>query len=208
MSDEEFEYEENQNNDKSFEGSFSRILKALKQSLRVQYPAKIVKVNSQDNVNIEYYSNGVADILSNVPVKHLKSPTGFFIIKLKVGDKGVVRFFDDDIDLYRSSGVLSESSEAKVHDINDNIFEGGFYPDSENYSYPDGDVCMGTNSGALISMTGGNITISGGNVTIDSANVNLGGSGGAFVLTENSEIKDGEGRTCTITSNTTKTKAL
>ena len=170
---EEFEYEEKQNDDRSFEGSFSRILKALKKDLRVQYPAKIIKVNSQDNVNLEYYSNGVADTLSNVPVKHLKSPTGFFIIKLKVGDKGVVRFFDDDIDLYRTSGVIAESSEVKVHDINDNIFEGGFYPDSENYTYPEGDVVMGTNAGALISMTGKGINISGGAINISGSSVNI-----------------------------------
>lgn len=204
----EFEYEEKQYDDRSFEGAFSRILKALKKDLRVQFAAKIVKVNSQDSVNIEYYSNGVADILQNVPVRHLKSPTGFFILKLKVGDRGVVRFFDDDIDLYRSSGVIAESSEAKVHDINDNIFEIGFYPDNENYTYPEGDVVMGTNAGALISMTGNGIIISGGNVTINSTAVNLGGSDGAFVLTENSTIIDGEGRECTITSNTTKTKAI
>lgn len=171
---EEFEYEENQNDDRSFEGSFSRILKALKRDLRVQYPAKIIKINSQDNVNLEYYSNGVADTLSNVPVKHLKSPTGFFIIKLKVGDKGVVRFFDDDIDLYRTSGVIAESSEVKVHDINDNLFEGGFYPNSENYTYPDGDVVMGTNAGALISMTGTGINISGGAINISGSSVNIG----------------------------------
>ena len=163
---EEFEYEEKQNDDRSFEGSFTRILKALKKELRVQYPAKIIKVNSQDNVNLEYYSNGVADTLSNVPVKHLKSPTGFFIIKLKEGDKGIVRFFDDDIDLYRTSGVIAESSETKVHDINDNVFEGGFYPDSENYTYPEGDIVMGTNAGALISMTGTEINISGSKINI------------------------------------------
>ena len=75
----EFEYEEKQNNDRSFEGAFSRILKSVKKDLRVQFPAKVIKVNSQDSVNVEYYSNGVADILSNVPVKNLKSPTGFFI---------------------------------------------------------------------------------------------------------------------------------
>ena len=172
--DEEFEYEENQNDDRSFEGCFSRILKAVKRDLRVQYPAKVIKVNSQDNVNIEFYSNGKADILSNVPVKHLKSPTGFFIIKIKEGDKGVVRFFDDDIDLYRTSGVIAESSEAKVHDINDNLFEGGFYPNSENYIYPEGDVVMGTNAGALISMTGTGINISGSAISISGSSVNLG----------------------------------
>ena len=171
---EKFEYEENQNEDRSFEGAFSRILKAVKRDLRVQYPAKVVKVNSQDSVNIEFYSNGKADILSNVPVKHLKSPTGFFIIKIKEGDKGVVRFFDDDINLYRISGVIAESSEVKVHDINDNLFEGGFYPDSENYIYPEGDVIMGTNAGALISMTGTSINISGANINIGS-NVTIDG---------------------------------
>lgn len=170
----EFEYEEKQHDDRSFEGAFSRILKALKKDLRVQFAAKIIKVNSQDSVNIEYYSNGVADILQNVPVRHLKSPTGFFILKLKVGDRGVVRFFDDDIDLYRSSGVIAESSEAKVHDINDNLFEGGFYPDSENYTYPEGDVVMGTNAGALISMTGNGIIISGGAISISGSSVNIG----------------------------------
>lgn len=171
---EEFEYEESQHDDRSFEGSFSRILKAVKRDLRVQYPAKVVKVNSQDNVNIEFYSNGKADILSNVPVKHLKSPTGFFIIKIKEGDKGVVRFFDDDIDLYRTSGVIAESSEAKVHDINDNIFEIGFYPDNENYIYPDGDLVIGTKAGALISLTEKAINISGGNINITGSNVNIG----------------------------------
>lgn len=170
----EFEYEEKQHDDRSFEGAFSRILKALKKDLRVQFAAKIVKVNSQDSVNIEYYSNGVADILQNVPVRHLKSPTGFFILKLKVGDRGVVRFFDDDIDLYRSSGVIAESSEAKVHDINDNLFEIGFYPDNENYIYPDGDLVIGTKAGALISLTEKAINISGGNINITGSNVNIG----------------------------------
>ena len=171
---EEFEYEEKRHDDKSFESAFSRILKSLKKDLRVQYAAKIIKVNSQDSVNIEYYSNGVADILQNVPVRHIKSPTGFFILKLKEGDRGIVRFFDDDIDLYRTSGVIAESSEVKVHDINDNIFEIGFYPDTENYVYPDGDIVVGTKAGALISLKDNNINISGGNITITGSSVNLG----------------------------------
>jgi hypothetical protein len=171
---EEFEYEEEQHDDTSFEGTFLRILNAVKKGVRVQYAAKIIKVNSQDSVNIEYYSNGVADILQNVPVRHLKSPTGFFILKLKEGDRGIVRFFDDDIDLYRTSGVIAESSEVKVHDINDNIFEIGFYPDNENYIYPDGDLVIGTKAGALISMTGNGINITGGNINITGSAVNLG----------------------------------
>ena len=44
--------------------------------------------------------------------------------------------------------------------------------------------------------------------TITAATVNLGGEGGAFVLTENSTIKDSQGGDCVITSNTSKTKAV
>jgi len=44
--------------------------------------------------------------------------------------------------------------------------------------------------------------------TIKAATVNLGGTSGAFVLTENSVIKDSLNGACTITSNTTKTKAV
>ena len=95
-------------------------------------------------------------------------------MKLKEGDRGIVRFFDDDIDLYRTSGVIAESSEVKVHDINDNIFEIGFYPDTENYVYPDGDIVIGTKAGALISLKDNNINISGGNITITCSSVNLG----------------------------------
>ena len=174
---EEFEYEEEQHDDTSFEGTFLRILNTVKKGVRVQYAAKIIKVNSQDSVNIEYYSNGVADILQNVPVRHLKSPTGFFILKLKEGDRGIVRFFDDDIDLYRTSGVIAESSEVKVHDINDNIFEIGFYPDNENYIYPDGDLVIGTNAGGIISITDSEIVIKSKiNVKIDSPSVETTGA--------------------------------
>lgn len=60
-----------------------------------------------------------------------------------------------------------------------------------------------------IDAAGSNLAINvSGDASITATSVNLGGVGGAFVLTENSEIKDGEGRICTITSNTTKTKAV
>lgn len=171
-----FEYEENTQLDRSFEGSLERILKANRKDIRVQLPAKIIKVNSQDNVNIEYYSNGVASTLANVPVKHNKTQNAFFIIKIKEGDKGIVSFFDDDIDLYRTSGVIAESNETKVHDINDNLFEFGFYPDNENYVYPDGDLVVGTKAGALISLTGTGINIIGGNININGSNVTINGN--------------------------------
>lgn len=54
----------------------------------------------------------------------------------------------------------------------------------------------------------GDVNIKSTNATIEAETVNLGGAGGALVLTENSTIIDGNGKTCTITSNTTKTKAV
>lgn len=172
--EEYFEYEEENFDDRSFEGSLNRILHGSKNSINVQYAAKIISLNSQDSVNIEYYRNGVVDVLYNVPVRHNKTSSGFFIIKLKEGDKGVVRFFDDDIEHYRTTGIISASDEVRVHDLNDNIFENGFYPDPENYQYPDGDLVIGTTAGALISLTGNGINISGGSINISGSSVNLG----------------------------------
>lgn len=169
-----FEYTEKRQNDKSFEGSLNRILNTAKKEIHVKYPAKIIKVNSQDSVNIEYYSNGVASILANVPVQHYKTQHAFFIINLKVGDRGVVSFFNNDVDLYRTAGVIAESTENKTHDINDNLFQVGFYPDTENYIYPEGDLVIGTKSGALVSMTQTGINITGGNIAIKGSSVNIG----------------------------------
>ena len=59
-----------------------------------------------------------------------------------------------------------------------------------------------------VSGSGNVINVPEGVATINATTVNLGGDGGAFVLTENSQIMDGENRPCTITSNTTKTKAV
>ena len=58
-------------------------------------------MNSAHSVDIEFYSNGEADVLTNVPVKHYKTSSAFFVLKLKKGDKGVIRFFDDDVELWR-----------------------------------------------------------------------------------------------------------
>ena len=56
---------------------------------------------------------------------------------------------------------------------NYNLFSAGFFPDAKQYELPEGDVVIGTNTGALISINGNNITISGGNININSDNVNI-----------------------------------
>jgi hypothetical protein len=69
------------------------------------------------------------------------------------------------------------------------------------------------NNGDIKITSTGNITINstGATITADSINLvgncNLGGSSGNPVLTTNTQIIDGEGRNCTITSPATKVKA-
>lgn len=79
---------------------------------------------------------------------------------------------------------------------------------AEVYLKNDGTVEISGGANVVISTNANLIVNSTGTTTINAASVNLGGDGGALVLTENSEIKDGEGRICSITSNTTKTKAV
>ena len=67
-------------------------------------------------------------------------------------------------------------------------------------------VISGKNTNITVN---GNLTVSAsGTAEISAPTVNLGGSGGAFVLTENTTITDSLGGACSITSNTTKTKAV
>ena len=79
---------------------------------------------------------------------------------------------------------------------------------AEVYLKNDGTIEISGGANVVISTNANLIVNSTGTTTINAASVNLGGDGGALVLTENSEIKDGEGRICSITSNTTKTKAV
>ena len=78
-------------------------------------------------------------------------------------------------------------------------------PVAELHLKNDGKIAV--NGSGLVFEVSGDASIKATTATIKAA-VNLGDEGGAFVLTKNSTIKDGEGRVCTITSNTTKTKAV
>ena len=139
-------------------------------NINTEKPAKILKVNSQYYVDVEYDENGQKDILYNVPVKHLQTNRAFVFLKLKEGDKGTIRFFDNDVDLYRTSGE-EISTEVRVHDLNDNYYDFGFYPDKEQYLMPDCEICIGLkDQRALIEITEqGNILLSAQELTLSGA---------------------------------------
>ncbi len=141
----------------------------------VEKPCKITKIYSQYLVDVEYYDNNVADTLYKVPVKHMQSKNAYIFLGLRIGDYGTVRFFDNDISNYWKSSSTG-SDEQRKHDINDNLFTPGFYPQESQYLFPDGDVVVGTTGGAAISLSGADITISGGNITISGGTINIGGN--------------------------------
>ena len=152
------------------------ILSGLSGSMLVEKPAKIVKVNSQYSVDIEYYDNNEVDYLYNVPVKHLQTKKAFVFLGLNTGDCGTVRFFDNDVTGYYSNSEYI-SDEERSHDINDNLFSLGFYPSNEQYIFPTGDIVIGTTAGATINLTSNSITINGGDITITgSGSVSVSGS--------------------------------
>ncbi len=158
---------------RTFNDGLDDILNGFSASIFVEKPCRVTRVNSQYSVDIEYYDNGIADYLYNVPVKHLQTQSAYVFLGLKSGDCGTVRFFDNDTDDYMNSSS-QKIQEIRTHDINDNLFSAGFYPLKSQYVFPSGDIVIGTCSGAVINITGESITISGGTINIEASTVNLG----------------------------------
>lgn len=110
----------------------------------------------------------------------------------------------------------SEPGEKRIYSITKNPDTGEIIQVAEVHLKNDGsidingtaDINLNSNANVNINVNGNAILKASGNTTINSPVVNLGGEGGALVLTENSTIKDGEGRLCSIISNTTTTKAV
>ncbi len=158
---------------RTFDESLDDILNGFSSAMLVEKPCKIIKVNSQYSVDVEYYDNGIADYLCNVPVKHLQTQKAYVFLGLSKGDCGTVRFFDNDVEDYLN-GTCQKYPEKRCHDINDNLFSLGFYPGKSQYVFPTGDIVIGTKQGAVVNITGENITINSATVNISASTVNLG----------------------------------
>jgi len=156
---------------KNCNDSLNNIIEGISADTLVEKPCKIIKIHSQYCVDVEYFDNNISDVLYKVPVKHIQSGQAYVFLGLNVGDRGTVRFFDNDVSQYYY-GVSAKVK--RKHNINDNIFSYGFYPAKEQYIFPQGDVVIGTRSGASINLTGNNISINGGDITITGASVTLG----------------------------------
>ena len=156
---------------------FKQLIENTKQNIikeiLVEKPCKVTKVHSPYLVDVEYYDNNKTDYICNVPVKNLQTTGAFVYLALKEGDYGTIRFFDNDITAYIKSFDEVTYPENRQHNINDNLFSIGFYPNNAQYELPSGDVVIGTTSGALISINGKNININGGNITISGSSIDI-----------------------------------
>lgn len=139
----------------------------------VEKPCVISKVIDNYTVDVTYYDNNKPYTLVNVPVKHLQTNSAFIFLKLKAGDCGTIRFFDNDVTAYYNGSDV-ESDEQRTHDLNDNEFTYGFYPSAKHYVFPDGDIVIGTKDGAKINLTSSGISISGGAITVSGSTVEIG----------------------------------
>ncbi len=152
--------------------SLCDIIKGVCENILVEKPCKIINVHSPYLVDVEYFSKNKANVLYNVPVKHLQTSESFICLGLNVGDCGTVRFFDDDIEGYLNS-TDEPSNESRTHNINDNLFSLGFYPKEQSYVLPEGDVVIGTTSGELIQISSAGITVSGSNIKLNADSVSI-----------------------------------
>ncbi|MBR6099073.1 hypothetical protein IKP85_04935 [bacterium] len=146
------------------------IVKGVSEDTFVEKPCKIIKVHSQNLVDIEYYDKYKTDILCKVPVKHLQTQNSCVYIKLHVGDMGTVRFFDNDVSYY-NKGSEASGNDDRSHNINDGIFSLGFYPAISDIEELSGNslIIKSGNAGIFIDDEG-NIKIIGKSVTIKSDN--------------------------------------
>ena len=135
----------------------------------VEKPCKIINVHpNQTTVDVEYYDNYKTDILYNVPVKHIQTKNAYIFLKLQAGDRGTVRFLDNDSSYY-NKGSEENGNDTRTHNINDGIFALGFYPKNEQIEFTSDDIVIKSGN-ATISFSNGNINISGGTICIAGIN--------------------------------------
>lgn len=174
------------------------LLKAKITEIFTQIKQRYFKVNLMSNQtsNLVQFHSGGEDYCPLINVEGLAS---------SIGDnpaKGVIFAWRDDVTRKSLPG------EKRFYSVKIDEETGETLEVTEIYLKNDGSVDItGTTTVNINATTDVNINATG-NANITAATVNLGGDGGAFVLTEKTEIKDGEGRVCTITSNTSKTKAM
>lgn len=141
-------------------------------------PARVVKVNDDGSVNVVAIRNDeIPDCVITVPVLRPETQRAYIQLKIKEGDRGVVKFCDKSIESYRLTGSEEYNGDDRQHSISDGVFQLGFLPDNEKFVFPDGEIVIGlkNNKFTLSADESGNLTIKASKVTINS-NVTINGT--------------------------------
>lgn len=174
-------------------------------------PAQIVSYNRKKNRAVVQILNQAITTdggkitqkeISDIPGLQLCGGDFVLSFPIKAGDIGWICAADRNISVFKQTLKIFAPATYEKHRYKD----GFFVP-----NYINGfDVSADDEDAVLLTSLDGNtkISIKDGQVTINANTVNLGGTNGAFVLTENSVITDSQGGACTVVSNTTKTKAV
>lgn len=152
-------------------------------------PAKVMQVNSDGSVNVLIIRNDNLDnCVITVPVLRPETQRAYIQLKIKAGDRGVVKFCDKSIEGYRLTGSEQYDNDDRQHSLSDGVFQLGFLPDNEKFIFPDGEIVIGlkNNKLKLIVDENGNLTITAATVTINS-DITVNGK-----ITATGEIQSGQ----------------
>ena len=134
-------------------------------------PARVVKINDDGSVNVVAIRNDeIPDCVITAPVLRPETQRAYIMLKIKAGDRGVVKFCDKSIESYRLTGSEEYNGDDRQHSISDGVFQLGFLPDNEKFVFPDGEIVIGlkNNTFTLSVNENGSLTIGASAVTINS----------------------------------------
>lgn len=123
-------------------------IQAASLNLRVAMPCSIVKINGDQNVDVQplLQTRYVDGTVNNIPVIHqvmVGMPRGAnYSVQypLAVGDTGLCIFSDRSLDAWSSgSGVITDPQDSRAHDIADPIFYPGLVPFGKQTTDTNGD---------------------------------------------------------------------
>jgi hypothetical protein len=155
----------------SIQDDLSTFAKGILDSANSCLPARVVQVNSDGSVNVVAIRNDeIKDCIITVPVLRPETQRAYIMLKIKAGDRGIVKFCDKSIESYRLTGNENYNGDDRQHSLSDGVFQLGFLPDNEKFVFPDGELVIGLKNNTFILNVSesGNLTITASAITINS----------------------------------------
>lgn len=104
----------------------------IKNEINCMLPARVMQVNEDGTVNVVAIRNDeIKDCVITVPVIYPETACAYIMLKIKKGDRGVIKFFDKSIEEYRF-GDENYNGDERCHSISDGIFQLGFLQAMKN----------------------------------------------------------------------------